>query len=508
MVAASKSNGKARTAVREIIGRVSVMADGNFFDRFASVVSIDKTVTNYKFWDNFRRGKEKGYKLAGLFAAPISEIIAGWVMGDGFTATTGDDYTDGLLAQFVKRMKATLLNLVVDQYALGDQYVITNPDGTWSVPSPETVRPDYDPLDYRHILGYTVTTKLDKATITDVYRLEGRYITIETADKDLRAGLIANGWLAVVGESQKAYRVFENLIGRIPVVHFANDRSNNETHGRPIYERGLPLFARYDDALNKMLDGVMLMGNPMPVFEGLEDVDETIRANSTPTGQTYIDVDGNTVERTQVAFDTLGVLFLGKGGLFKFASPGTGFTNDVRNALKVLFLLLLETARIPEVVWGNEQSGQLSTGNEQMRSFYAFIQARRVMLEGEGASDDLGFEAKDGLMALLDIWLRTMALVNPRIKVAPVSIEWPELSGSDMEIILKWAQAMHNAGVITDETFVTLSQLVEDPAAEAEAARKEREERMPDLNDIEAPSINEGDEDAVAADAMEDEAAA
>jgi hypothetical protein len=485
------SNGKAsRAQVREIIGRTGLQVSGSLWTRFQSYASIDQTVPDYKFFDDLRNGKARGFELAGLFCSPIIEVVSGWVMGDGFTATTDDEYTDGLLAELVKRSNALFLNLTKDAYALGDQYVIVNPDGSFSIPSPDTVTRIPDPLDYRTAIGYSIQTTLDKVTIVDEFRLDGRTITVKTKDAAILASLSESGWQIVPEKGDNVARLeFENLIGRIPVVHFANDRGVNETNGRPIYERCYRLFSRYDDLLNKMLDGAQLMGNPIPVFQGMEDVNETVEANGTPTGETYVDIDGNQRERTQIEFDTLTTIVLGKGGAFQFAAPNVGFTDDIRNALKVLFLLMLETVRVPEVVWGNEQSGKLATGDEQMNTFHSFIQSRRVMLEGEGASDELGAEAHGGLLELLDIWLRTMALVNPRVKVGPVAMEWPELSNADMKIILDWAKAMHDSGVITDEMFATLSQLIDDPAGEVEKARKEAEERMPDIPDIEVPTI-------------------
>lgn len=62
--------------VKEIIGR-TVMWVGNatnFWSRFGK--SVDQTKTDYAWWDKFRRGKQRGFEFAGLFAKPITEIIA------------------------------------------------------------------------------------------------------------------------------------------------------------------------------------------------------------------------------------------------------------------------------------------------------------------------------------------------------------------------------------------------------------------------------------------------
>jgi len=107
-----------------------------------------------------------------------------------------------------------------------------------------------------------------------------------------------------------------------------------------------------------------------------------------------------------------------------------------------------------------------------MKTFYMHIAGQRLALEGMAGDAVLGVEAQGGLHELLDVWLRTRALVDRRVVVAPLRIKWPALGESDDELNLKWADSMHNRGTITDETFVQMSGRVEDPDAEVAAARK------------------------------------
>lgn len=481
--------------VREIIGRTTMVASA-FWTRLRGVSSVDSTITDYVFWDNFRRAKAKGFEMAGLFAQPIIEILAGWVIGAGFEAmldevpASEDDpvhYTNDLIGRFLGRVRSLLLMVVIDLYGLGDQYIIVNADGTLSIPSPETVDLETDMLDYRTPVSYTITTVLDKATVTDQYRLDGRTITIKWQD---------------VSKDNESFE-FNNLIGRIPVVHFANDRGSNEKHGRPIYERLYHIYSRYDSLIEKMVDGAQLMGNPIPTFEGMEDVDETIDMNSEPV-EDWQDTDGSIRGRIRIAFDKMSAIFVGKGGSFKFSAPQVGFTQDMRNTLKSLFLLILETTRIPEVVWGVELSSSRASAGEQMKTFYAYIDGRRIALEGKGADDVLTYDAQGGLYALIDIWLRTKALTDRRVQVGAVSIRWPDLSEMDMQLTLNWAKMLHDKGAITDETLVRLSGQVEDPKAEVEAARAEVEAQSTRFESEEQEGIAD---DAPVMDELEDAAA-
>ena len=326
--------------------------------------SVDATRGNYEFWDKLRRGAAEGYELGGLFCRPITEIVASYTLGGGLQAHLNADppaqaesedvppepdeaveYTNGLLNDFLTHYHHFLLAREIDKLALGDQFVIVNPDGSLSAASPETVEVQYDRLDYRRPVSYIIRTRTDTAEITDEYRLDGRTQRVKWLSDQPDLGRKA-GDEDVLGE-------WANLIGRLPVIHLPNDRSLNEQYGRPIYEALLHLFSRYDDLLTKALDGAELMGNPIPVFEGLENIDETIRANQTQEDQTYNDLDGNEEDRELIRFDTRGVIFLGKGGAFKFAAPPVGFTQDIRDMLKLLFLLVMDFSRIPEYLWGS-----------------------------------------------------------------------------------------------------------------------------------------------------------
>lgn len=447
--------------VREIVGRVAARVVGLYH---RAVSTLDRTRTDYKFWDNLRRGKARGYELGGLFAQPITEIIASWVLGEGFIAKLKTDeegervnYTNDLLVRLLKGVMALVTQICEDMYALGDQYVIVNPDCTLAVPSPEQV--DHVDDDFGNLVGYKVTTKLEKVTIIDEYRLDGRTLTIKRA-----------------GQTDEVMQ-FQNLIGRLPVIHFANDRGANETNGRPIYERALRAFRRYDDLIEKMLDGVELMGNPIPVFQGLDNIDANIEANQSMQTETYFDADGNEETRATINFDSDAAIFAGKGGKFEFVSPPTGFTEDTRNGLKVLFLLVLDTMRIPEFVWGGAVASSKASAETQMPPFVKFIQGRRARFEGIGADDLLEREARGGLLELLDVWLRTRKLTDPRVMVAPVEITWPELVEEDQAQMLARLTFAKTNNLISDETALDQLDLVEDTTGEIEKARQEAKKR-------------------------------
>ena len=241
-------------------------------------------------------------------------------------------------------------------------------------------------------------------------------------------------------------RKFENLTGRIPVIHFANDRSGNEIFGRPVYEALFRIFARYDNLLEKGLDGAELLGNPIPAFEGVEDIEETIAANANPN---EVHIDANGVESQVINWSNPQAIVVGKGGKFDYKSPRQNFTADVREMLKLLFLLVLEFTRIPEAVWGGELTSSRSTAVEQMKNFFNHIRARRIALEGIGGDTQLGAEPRGGLLELIDLWLRTLALTDRKIKTGDVTLYWEPLSDIPYPIKLKATQWAHGLGLLS-----------------------------------------------------------
>lgn len=472
-------------AVSELIGRYAVSAAVTLFTSraYSYLKTMDETVPDYAFWDRLRRGKLSGYTLGGLFADRIERVLAAWVLGDGVEITLraeeGEneddedavidearrDYTNAELKHLIESLldsgasdeadgepdldaitNSVLLTVMRDAMGLGDQYIFVNPDGTLSIPSPETVTVTRDKRDYRRILSVTITTRNDGETITDEYRPDGRTITVKRGEQ--------------VVETQS----FANLIGRIPMVHVAFGRSRNETNGHSIHEPLRPLYDQYDDVIFKQLDGAKLLGNPIPTFEGMENVQETINANSPTTTGTYVDKDGNIANRPQVMLDRNSVIFVGKGGKFHFAAPSPGFSQDTQQSLKTLFLLLLDHTGIPEFVWGNELSSARASSDTQMVQFTKDIQGWR--------RDQGGW-----IIKLCKIWLQIRALTDPMIVVAPLTATWPPLLEEDQALKLKKIEAAKKEGTLTSVTFLKLLALVKNPETEAAEAEAENQRR-------------------------------
>lgn len=467
--------------IREVIGRTNT---GKIdFTRSRAVSSIDYTRADYEFWDKLRNGLQPGYKLSGLFVNAVCEILSSWVLGESLKAKVIDGtaseesiaHTETLLNAFLKRYFETIKRGVTDMYALGDWYIIVNADGTLSVPSPDTVTMTYDELQHKKPVKAVITTELPEATITDTYTEENRILTVKLKRTKDRA------------ERIETFE-YDNLIGKLPVVHIANDAQTNEVNGKPMLSAMLWALARYDALLENALDGGELLGVPIPVASGVGSKDRFVEDNS--TGDDY-DEEGNL--KPYIGLDQLSMLIIeGEKGKFEFASPGNGFTGDVSNLLKLLFLLILEHTRIPEVVWGNELGQARASSVEQMRTFYTYVYSRRIQLEGRGYDPVLEMDARGGLLAVLDVWLSYRALTDPQVVNGQTYLVWDKLDIADEAMKYQWTVWADSTGKITRATALAQSDLVDNPEAEIEKADQEAQAQpvQPTANPMAEPDAD------------------
>ena len=473
-----RTQAKHRQPVAEMIGRSVIEgAQVSIFRSKARAQTVDATISDYEFYDRLRRCKAKGYTLGGLFAQRIERIIASWVLGAGMTVTLyeetqtdaeekPEDYTNEALEDFIRslldsgcddddidqpdiddRSNSLMMATYKDALGLGDQFIFVNIDGSLSVPSPDTVEIERDPLDYRRWLKVTVTTKVDGITTIDEYRADGRTVTVKKGD-------------TVISVDN-----YENLIGRIPCVHIAHGRSGNELYGHSIHEELRVLYDQYNNIAYKMIDGAGMLGNPLLTFAGLEDTQQVIDLNAPTDTEQYYDRDGSLKDRPQMNVDENSIIVLGKGGTASYTAPPVGFTQDTKMALKSLFLLLLEHLGIPESVWGGELASARATSDTQLSQFLKEVEAWRM-------------DAGGWIVKLCKIWLQTKSLTDSRLMVDRLTLEWPPLIDEDKEIILKQVELANSNSWLTAETGLGLLDLVDNPKKETEAAAGEAEVRQ------------------------------
>jgi hypothetical protein len=429
-----------RQRFSEMIGRVAFNTM-----RVITHLSFDWSQVDHKFWSALRRGKQRTYELGALFSKPITEIIAAWTLGKGINTQTDSEAVNDALSDFLNEHLQLLVSEYENSMGLGNAYIVVNPDATLTAVPPDQVEVLTEPPGSASVVGYRITTQLQDRRIIDEYRLDERVLTVKK------------------GSGEPVVTRYRNLLGVLPVIHIPNDRETNEIYGHPIYEALLPLFGRYDNALTKSLDAIEVMGNPIPVAEGLDDPAEAQRVNATGEEQ-WVDADGQHQTRPVIDFSQLPMLFLGKGGSFKFAAPGN-FAGDSVALLKKLFYLMLEHIQIPEWAWGGAIASSKASVDAQMPAFALYIEGRRRKLERP-------------LRQVMTAWLRTMGLFTPGLRGdAEIRIEWSPLVGDDQSLRLQTIKLALAQGLITDETALRLLDLVDDPAVEVQKVAQAQETR-------------------------------
>jgi hypothetical protein len=450
----------AQVNVAEMIGRNE---REKFYRQYMPQFTLDAHRTDYAWWDLFRNCKQPGFELSGLFAKPLSEIPAYYVWGteptftlvnqqvssDGETLTERQRlYTNREIKSWVRKHKTQLLNMLVEEYNLGDQFVFINLDQSLSIPSPDTVRVIRDLRDPETIVEAVIITKLDGVKVEEhitpmlrqrIFYFPGQEPLTETMD---------------------------NILGFIPLIIFSNDKRGNELYGRPIFEALVNslAFQHYTELLMKALEGYRVMGNPIPTFEEVENVNATIEANKPPTPTTYEDGYGTTVTRPEIAFDAQGAIVT--SGKFNLKTPPVGFSDDMRRVLKALFLLICDHTRIPEYMFGGAVEASKASVETQTPPFVSYVNGRRMQLDGTQGK-------RDGMLDLIQMMLRVKRLTDPGIFVGDIESDYEDVTREDDQIRLQKLIYAHGNQMFDRVKTLTALRISQDPENDVKDAEKE-----------------------------------
>ena len=91
--------------VSEIIGH----SQESHLWRQSTITTVDRTVADYEFWDQLRRGFLPGYEFGALFCNPMSQIVASYVLGDGVELHVRLDRKGNLRSSEIRRLVERIL---------------------------------------------------------------------------------------------------------------------------------------------------------------------------------------------------------------------------------------------------------------------------------------------------------------------------------------------------------------------------------------------------------------
>lgn len=408
---------------------------------------------DYAFWDKVRRGKAVGLTLSGLLLKPIYSKIASWVMGKGIRFNLGKhSAAEDALNDWWAKNHSTILRAFEESVALGDCYLVLNPDKTLTLIPPHVIDPVVSDSDYGKIVGWRVDEVYQhplhperRMRIVQTYTPFARTRSIKTNASDETA-------------------VYDNLIGMTPVVHIANAKTSDEMFGRSEGEALVELLHRYGEILEAALDGNKRQGRPTPVFGQLgsrQEVDKFWQQYAKT--RTITHSDGTTEIEQYLEFDADRVLALGGNATFQYVSPSP-FTSDTSNLLGLLFYLYVQHSELPEFILGNAITASHASATAQMPAFTKFIEKKRG-------------DAQKWVMYLAKCVTRLLALSDPEIAQAVQSDEqpspiWDELNTDDMNLMFSATQWALEKGLIDELEALRQSPLrIENPEEVLERAK-------------------------------------
>lgn len=441
---------RTRRLITELIGRTSTV-----YRRIIQNYNAprrDITQTDYPFWDRARRGKAVGMYISGLLLQPVTNKIASWVIGKPPTVKAESPETTDALNKWMYTAHPDLLSAYRGSLDLGDNYLVINPDLSLTIIPPNVIQRIVDQNDYSILLGYRIIERHPHPT------LPGQWQTIEdiyTATERIRTIINQSG-------SPISKNTFPNLLGRIPIVHIPNNRSEGEYFGRPQLEATVVLLQQYGEVLDSAIFGNIRQGRPTPVinFKDEEALDAFWGENAETVTRKLPDGSTETYEKVNWSADEI-VLAVGQMG---YAQPGS-FTGDTKTLLTVLYFIFLEHAEVPEFVMGTAITGSKASAETQMPIFERFIWGKRT-------------EARAWLIETLNIVQEYMVILRQIPIVEKTVLIWDALTGQDTKLTQETIEWALKEGLIDDATALQQSSLELDEIEEIiNKAREERAEK-------------------------------
>lgn len=441
-------------AIRELIGGAQRTLQSFFITSLRISPNTDYGHADYAFADKTRRGKALGLQISGLMVKPLCSKIAAWSLGTAPRLRVGGQdkkpLTDWLGAQHPK-----ILAAFEESLNLGDFYVVVNPDTSLTLIPPNMVTPIVNPERFSEIIGWRVEIALTHPaepgrvqTERNEYYADRR---VETVLTDGRASTT---------------RIFKNLIGKIPVVHIANNNGSDEVFGRPEWEALVPMLHKYGQVFEAAVEGNIRHGRPTPVFSKLGSIQALQKFWDIFGKRRTVDhADGTTETETYLEFDADKAVTLAETGEFHYQSPQP-FMADVTAIQQLFFYLLVEYGEIPEGFLGSAITGSRASLDTQLEPLVKFIEKKRGFL-------------RLWLTELADIALRMLNLSQPNLNVDTITMLWGDLTRKDGALTVQAVQLGLTEGILDEETALMKLPLdIDNPKEVLAKAKKEREERQ------------------------------
>lgn len=406
--------------------------------------------SDYEFWRSAYYCRARGLEIGGLFLRPLVSKISSWTLGRPPNFKLESEVSRDALDNWWQTHHPQVLKAFRQALKQGDSFLVVNSDLTVTLIRPDAVDPIVADDDYTNIIGWRVwqvlqhPERFDRMSIIDEYYADRRIHRVER-----------NG--VPIEET-----VFPNLIGRLPIIHIANQTDEGETFGHAEAEALIEVLHRYGEIFEAAIEGNKRQGRPTPVltFEDVTALNRFWTDNASESRQTLPD---GTTERTRHLDVDLSDLLTVAGAEFNYASPGA-FAEDTEKLLGLMFYLILEHTEIPEFIFGNAIASSKASADVQMPVFEKFIEERRG-------------QVGEWLLELAQIVLGYLSLIEPGVTVEEPSLQWNKLT-QDGRLTLDTITWGLSEGLLDRRTALMLAPVeVEDIDAVLDTAQGEKEER-------------------------------
>lgn len=406
--------------------------------------------SDYEFWRAAYYCRTRGLEISGLFIKPLCSKVAGWTLGRAPNFKLENEASREALDNWWETHHAHVLKAFRQALKQGDCFLVVNSDLSTTLVRPDAVDPIVADDDYTNIIGWRVwqvlqhPERFDRQSIIDEYYIDRRVHRVER-----------NG--VPIQET-----VYPNLIGRLPIIHIANQTDEGETFGHAEAEALIEVLHRYGEIFEAAIEGNKLQGRPAAIlnFATIQDLNVFDEANATFDTQTL--PNGRT-ERTKTYNVDLNGLIVTSGAEFHYESPGE-FTQDTERLLGLMFYLILEHTEIPEFIFGNAIASSKASAETQMPVFEKFIEERRG-------------QVGEWLLELAQIVLGYLSLIEPGVTTEEPSLQWHKLT-QDGRLTLDTITWGLTEGLLDRRTALMLAPVeVEDIDQVLETAQGEKQER-------------------------------
>lgn len=454
--------------VRDIVGAASRILRNYNIRLMTSNTELHRDIgtVSYAWWDKAYHGKQRGLEISALLLKPLVNKIAAWTFGREFKVKFEKKRKTQRFAKWLRKNYNQVYAAYRTSIKLGDGYLIVNPDTSITSVSPSCVFPILDQQDLSKQIGWVVIQEFTDGQSTSTRKQLIRDEFIYDNEQYRRTRTITED-----GKRDRVER-FSLPLSRVPIIHIANNPSENEMFGRPEGEALIQLLHRYGSLLDAALDGNEKQGRPTPVFSSLgsqREVDAFWKRHGTLISSEP-DEDGTVEQYYVLNFDSDRAITLGGNAKFSWESPGSA-SQDTETLLGILFYLYVQHGEMPEWVLGNAITGSKASAEVQVDPLVFFIGMKRLF-------------AEPWLHDLVTVACEMMSLSEPFMANDPeevVEIVWPVLTRKDGQLILQSTQWAYDKRIIQKTT--ALDHLPIDVSDTDEEIRLAGEEERPELED-------------------------